>query len=399
MLNQREFAEEVARALAHLFDLAFLETSPLAELAERARPGAGSRAKLLRKAILDAIEALRPPEGTPADAPAWRPYRILEGRYVAHIERQELQMELVLGKSQYYRDHSRAVEALACILWHAWGLDQALSEAEQPCPPTDADTLTRDELLALARQEAPEALELNAVLRDLATLLGPSLQESGLRLELAPSTTPLWVRAIPSILRQSVLLPLSELAGALMEGAVRVQVVSQREQALVRISCEGPLNPTAPPLDPERVRPFVEMSGGAIILDQEGARQICLSFPVLARQRLVLLVDNNQELAELFARYLEGEDWLLLHAATVEQALVLCQERRPSLILLDVLLPGQDGWQLLTQLKRSPATASIPVVICSILHQPQLALSLGAAGYLRKPVTQEMLREALHRWG
>jgi len=64
---------------------------------------------------------------------------------------------------------------------------------------------------------------------------------------------------------------------------------------------------------------------------------------------------------------------------------------------LDVMLPGIDGWELLGQLREHPQTSCIPVVVCTILPQEPLALALGAAAFLRKPVSREALLSALDR--
>jgi CheY-like chemotaxis protein len=61
-------------------------------------------------------------------------------------------------------------------------------------------------------------------------------------------------------------------------------------------------------------------------------------------------------------------------------------------------MPGRDGWELLLELKRDRGTREIPVVLCSVLDEPRLALSLGAAGYLHKPIDQGQLVGALSRF-
>jgi len=63
----------------------------------------------------------------------------------------------------------------------------------------------------------------------------------------------------------------------------------------------------------------------------------------------------------------------------------------PDLILLDVLMPQQDGWRLLQGLKTQEDTATIPVVICSVLGQSDLATALGAAAVVQKPISEEVL--------
>jgi DNA-binding response OmpR family regulator len=64
---------------------------------------------------------------------------------------------------------------------------------------------------------------------------------------------------------------------------------------------------------------------------------------------------------------------------------------------MDVLLPGKTGWQTLEELKQSPATASIPVIIVSVVEERKKGLSIGAADYLVKPVSKENLLEAIRR--
>jgi CheY-like chemotaxis protein len=77
----------------------------------------------------------------------------------------------------------------------------------------------------------------------------------------------------------------------------------------------------------------------------------------------------------------------------------LAQELRPQAILLDVMLPGMDGWETLARLRRHPATERLPVIICTILPEEQLALALGASAFLRKPLAREELLQALHGVG
>ena len=75
------------------------------------------------------------------------------------------------------------------------------------------------------------------------------------------------------------------------------------------------------------------------------------------------------------------------------------RELRPAAIALDVMMAGQDGWETLQQLKNHPQTQAIPVLICSVLREPELARFLGAAALLPKPVTRPELLGALARLG
>ena len=72
-------------------------------------------------------------------------------------------------------------------------------------------------------------------------------------------------------------------------------------------------------------------------------------------------------------------------------------EARPDLITLDVMMPSMDGWQVLRDLAQNPATQHIPVIVCSVLKEPELAFSLGARAYLKKPVDRLELLATLAR--
>jgi len=395
-----EFREELNKALSHLYDLAFLETSLLTTLMP---DGAGASAfagaslgKTLRKAIIDAIESLRPPEGTPSDDAAWRPYRILEARYVAGLSHTEIEESLFLGKSQYYREHARALEALSGILWRSW---KPVVAAESAAPATtDPDALALAELAELARQEASQRVDLLDLLRDITALLTLSEPGRDVAIVLQPEARQLPVYGSPGVLRQGLLLAISQAVNTLFTGMVSLDAQLLGREIVIRIRLKGSTHADSA-INHAMIQDFLRVAGGRAVLEQDHCSpSLELVFPACLEDWTVLLVDNNSELADLFSRYLEGEPWTLVHAKTAQQALEICKSQPPSLVLLDVLMPHQDGWDLLSHLKAAPATAHIPVVICSVLNQPQLAVSLGAVGYLRKPVRQQDLCAALDHW-
>ena len=78
-------------------------------------------------------------------------------------------------------------------------------------------------------------------------------------------------------------------------------------------------------------------------------------------------------------------------------ALEFIASTEPDLILLDALMPGQDGWQVLGALKAEPALAAVPVIMLSALDERPLAFGLGAAGYVQKPIDRDALVGAVRR--
>jgi CheY-like chemotaxis protein len=116
--------------------------------------------------------------------------------------------------------------------------------------------------------------------------------------------------------------------------------------------------------------------------------------PVVASSR-ILLIDNDATMRELVQRMLAKDGVDMLYAATGQEGLRLATEQRPDVILLDVLLPDQDGWAVLTAITTKLELAGIPVIVVTTADERGLADTLGATAYLSKPVSAEELRAAI----
>jgi signal transduction histidine kinase/DNA-binding response OmpR family regulator len=120
-------------------------------------------------------------------------------------------------------------------------------------------------------------------------------------------------------------------------------------------------------------------------------------FEALPQNYLVEIVDDDPDILRLLKMYLEDEGFRTVTAESATRGLVLARELHPDAIILDVLLPDQDGFMLLESLKSSPDTAPIPVVILSIIKEKLKGMQLGAAEYLIKPVGHSLLKATLHK--
>ncbi|MDB4972656.1 MAG: Histidine kinase [Myxococcaceae bacterium] len=113
----------------------------------------------------------------------------------------------------------------------------------------------------------------------------------------------------------------------------------------------------------------------------------------------ILVVDDDPHAVELIAGTLRAAGLSVLIAQDASTALELAESSAPAAITLDLHMPGIDGWALLTQLKRSPATSRVPVIVCSVVDEPSRALVLGASDYLIKPIASDTLLRSLETLG
>jgi len=113
--------------------------------------------------------------------------------------------------------------------------------------------------------------------------------------------------------------------------------------------------------------------------------------------RRVLVIEDDPNVSRLLEIYLEEAGYQVEVAASGEDGLARAQSGRFEAILLDVLLPGLDGWHVLTSLKSQPKTSEIPVLIVSVVDDRQMGLALGAVDSLGKPIHRAALIGAMSR--
>jgi signal transduction histidine kinase/CheY-like chemotaxis protein len=111
----------------------------------------------------------------------------------------------------------------------------------------------------------------------------------------------------------------------------------------------------------------------------------------------VVVVEDDRRSFDLLRVYLEAAGARVVSARDGQEGLDTVRRLSPAGVILDILLPGVDGWEVLAQLKADPATVAIPVVVVSMLDERGRGFALGAAEYLVKPVSKEQLLAALYR--
>ncbi|WP_119680857.1 PAS domain S-box protein [Indioceanicola profundi] len=115
-------------------------------------------------------------------------------------------------------------------------------------------------------------------------------------------------------------------------------------------------------------------------------------------RNLILVVDDDPHTRTLLSRFLTRQGFGVQTASNGQEGLTMAAVLKPTAILLDVMMPGTDGWAVLSRLKADPELADIPVIMVTMVQEKKLGFALGAADYLTKPVQWTRLKRVLDRY-
>ena len=405
------FVRCVRQALRYLYDPTKLRGNPLFSLLGLAE---GQSASRMREILIEAIEALRPEDSASPHSPAWRSYRILSHRYADQFPQSDVAASLGLSIRQLRRQESLALKAFADHLWATYdlrtrwsarGIARTKQEADRD-EAWDAQASGRQgEIEWLERSMPYETVALAQLVDTAITTVRPLADALGSHVACGPlaDLPRLPIKRMP--LQQALLNALTAAIHAAPGGQVSISAEASSEQA--RITVHSVPQALVPPSNAhetaadglELAQRLAALSGASLAIDPGRpageAFTATLSLPVTAEQLAALVIDDNADTLELFQRCLGNTRFSFVGTREPAQAFALAQEFSPAVIIVDVMLPGIDGWELIGRLREHPQTRGIPVVVCTILPQKQLALALGAAGFLHKPFTRVTLLQML----
>lgn len=391
------FARQVRDALGSLYDSIHLQVHPLASLLVLNPSPGETMGEALRKLLWQTIESLRPPAAAPLDRPEWLSYRLLWLYYAQAQSQQATCHELGLSERSFYRRLQEAVEAVASILWEQ---HRRIQPPGSEMPLVAADQV-RLEALRLACQAHRQPVDLRAVQQSAQETFEPLAAQRQVTLTVdLPADLPL-AYGDPAMFHQIILNVLIEGLALTLQGPLHLAVASEENGTVWRL-CGLTRADAHTSLERDNglaiSRDLLQIYGGQLWFEADGQGQPVIVFSIpYASPMMVMIVDDDADTLTLYRRYLQAHHYVVQEVSDQAEIGRQIAECKPGAILLDVLMPQQDGWKLLQRLKTDPATANVPVIICSVLSQPRLALALGAAEVLQKPISEEQLLQALER--
>lgn len=403
MLTSEQFLKHLRDALNHLYDPDRLRRSPLASIFDVAdrfdTPSA------LQRILTEAIESLKPGVEEPPRSHSRQVYDLLMYRYVQQFSQQEVADQLGMSVRHLRREQRVALETLTYHLWEQYGLEKRLDEAaEATAQVAEPDSIAGDDLAWLKDVPSDSPTDLSQMIPAVLELAQPLAARHDVRLEtkLADNVSNLAVH--PIALRQ-ILLNLLTVAIHRASGR-QVTVLALPEgldvEIWVRVHPGQRDTPPSAGVNDEGVSldlacRLAEMCRCTLALSAEDETfGATLTLPAV-EQLPVLAIDDNADTIQLMQRYTTGTRYRLLGTHDLEQALDLAEQFSPQIVVLDVMMPQLDGWEVLGRLRQHPLTSHTPIIVCTILPQEELALSLGASGFVRKPITRQSFLAALDR--
>jgi CheY-like chemotaxis protein len=397
--------------LQHLYDPTFRPPESLWKTVhiERERGIAG-----LREAVLSSIENLKPGANAPTNARSWRIYNLLHFRYVEGLSQEVTAEKLGITSRHLRRSVAEAVYALSLDLWEAAGHAPPVYRIDPSAnTPSDAGSPAILAAPPLPQPLEPEETWQSQLLRELAALGGTAdgaisdiaetiagilrlaahlTSNRGITMVADPGPLRLSAAIHPSALRHLLLTVIDQLTRQMTLGEIRLGAASHANEVHVSV-VSTPL--TAPAIDDlNAIREMLSSFGinTEVNVVQDSVR---VTIRLLQVDRCVLVVDDNLDMAHLYRRYLAGTRYFVQHTNRGEQMFELINLHQPDLVVLDVMLPDVDGWDLLIRLHDNPDTRLLPVLICSVMQERALAHALGARDYLTKPVQRQDFIRAL----
>ncbi|MBI5929389.1 MAG: response regulator [Chloroflexi bacterium] len=389
MFTKSEFYDLVIKAYHSLYDFAYLKNHPLNKfLIEDKALQMKERGWQVHNLLLEIVEELRPGDAAPPLSKEWRWYRLVTLRYVEVLQPQVVADQLSISRRQYYREHAIVMEKVADLVWERCHFEAT----------PDYGEAMKSELMRISQSDS--YAELYEVIRRALLTLEKLFHERRITPELMLSVEIPVTSVGHNLLRQVLLGLLGIFAENTSDNILSFSSHIADHAAHLAIQARTPCL-----VDPEAIESQLRIFREMLLVARAdvtlllGAEAKLTGFELVLPidyDATVVVVDDNEDALALYRRFLTPHRYQVISTTNANEVLSLVLKTYPDVIILDLMMPNQDGWDLLQLFSNHPETAAIPIVICSVLKQQQLALSMGAKAFLEKPFNEETLLATLN---
>lgn len=365
-------------------------------------PGQGIEA--VQAAIIQAIEALRPTPDVPPNARIRRLYQLLSCRYIQGLTQKETAQRLGITSRHLRREQKQAVSLLARRLWEQQPLTgtarAAPSDRPRPAAAGDASgqspawrSQVRQELASLQQSAPGTVADIETTLNGAVKSGQPLTAKHQIHLSVELAQPQLMVMIQPSVLREVLITTIEKLSHQMTSGEIILR--AERDGERVKITITGyPTSADVPPHSDFIQEVLAAQRGSISARLEDGCVVFVITLPA-ADKITVAVVEDNADLVHFYRHYTARTRYQIVHVAEMQRAFERIIDLAPEIIVMDILLPEIDGWELLAQLHQHPATRATPVIVCSVVRREELAMAFGAVLYVQKPVRRQQFIQAL----
>lgn len=392
----------VREALTHLYDPAYRPPELLGRvLGREGHEGLEG----FQEAMIRAVADLEPAPNVPSTARSRRLYGLLSCHYVQDLTQEETAERLGISPRHLRRELPEAVHALALRLWEESGVrgsvrgelglerkTPGLEPATAEGGPTEWRSQVRQELASLHDSAPGRVADVGETVSGVVYLARALTAGRSIDLEVQRVQPALLAAIHPSVLRQVLITAVRWLTQHMGSGQITLSAGRVGGNVTITISGHPISRDTAP--NEALMREILAAQDGTLEVSTDDDR-VSFHVGLPSVEQVVLVVDDNPDMLHLYKRYVVGTPYHIVHTAQGQSAFKAIEASTPDIIVLDVMLPDLDGWELLGNLREHPTTRSIPIIVCSVIREQDLALALGATLYLSKPVQRQQFIQAL----
>ena len=299
--------------------------------------------------------------------------------------------DLSLSRRQIYRDLKRGQLTIAKLLYTQNEMSAITTEVE-----LSMSDVTSIEQEFSQLQYSFHPVDMCQLVQDAISSVRPLCQQKNIDFQLSIPSRSIPFSTDKAIAEQILVSILSQIIAHLAPATIELSIGETKDATAITLAY--PLT-SSQEIEFSTLSQLIRQLDWSVQYSTQDDRQI-VSIVLQASAGTIMVIDDNQALLQLLQRYLSNHRCQVLTVPNGVKGWELLQTTIPDALIMDVMMPELDGWELLQRIRSNPVTQDIPVIVCTVFNNSELAYALGATYFLHKPVDQGMIsHRAQENWG